>query len=292
MNKFTTTYNQIKQIKPLGIRGIARNLALDGLFLKTKAFSGNNLFSKHRIQFLYIHHVFQDELYGLEKLLNILSKQHTFISYSEAVERILNNNIDKAYIVISSDDGFKNNLDAAKIFDKYNIKACFFINPDTIGLTDYNKVKEFCFNRLNFPPTEFMTWRDVELLLKNGHEIGSHTMGHINVSTINIKEFEDNLCESYDIIKKRCGKLSHFAYPYGRLEQFSEEAFNLVFNLGFESCASAIRGCHIPYPNIKKDSLLIRRDHIICDWNINHILYFILNNSKKASFNTSLNPYQ
>ena len=69
---------------------------------------------------------------------------------------MLSGNIDKPYISISLDDGFKNNLSAVKIMNKYGIKGCFFVNPDTIGLKDFSEVKSFCNNRLHCPPTEFM----------------------------------------------------------------------------------------------------------------------------------------
>ena len=153
MTAFTTTYAQVKQYKPDNLRAVARNMALNGLSLKTKLPGASKLLSKPRVQFLYIHHVFKDELDNFDKLLERLSKHHTFISYSEAVERVRTGNIDKAYISISSDDGFKNNLDAANVMAKYGASACFFVNPDTIGLKDPEKIAEFCKRQLNFPPT-------------------------------------------------------------------------------------------------------------------------------------------
>lgn len=248
MEELTTTFRQVKRIKPKNLRGFARDIALNGLSLKTKLPNSKIIFEKPRIQFLYIHHVFEDELKSFDKLLNALSKNHTFIGYSKAVNKILSGEIDKPYICISSDDGFKNNLEAVKILDKYGIQGCFFINPDTIGMKDFSKIKMFCKERLNFPPTEFMDWNDIDNLMKKGHEIGSHTIGHINISKTSIKEVEDNINESYEILSKRLGEVFHFAYPYGRFFHFNREAYNLVFKAGFISCASAERGCHIPPP--------------------------------------------
>lgn len=291
MIKLTTTFNEVKNIKSKNLRGLVRDLALNVLSIRTKFPNANTIYEMPRVQFLYIHHVFDDEINNFDKLLELLSKHHSFISYSDAVNKILTGNIDKPYICISSDDGFKNNLAAAKIMDKYGAKGCFFVNPDTIGLKDISKVKSFCDKRLNFPPTEFMDWNDVDKLIKSGHEIGSHTMGHINIAETNINLVEDNINESFEILNERIGKVLHFAYPYGRFFHFNKQAFDLVFKIGFVSCATAERGCHVAADRkLNTNELLIRRDHVICDWNINHVLFFILNNSEKASFQTNLYP--
>lgn len=293
MDLLTTKFKRIKKSNPKKIRSFVRNIALDMLSLKFELSDFRAELEKPRIQFLYIHHIFEDEAENFSKLLKELAKYHSFISYSEAVNKILNNEIDKPYIAFSSDDGFKNNLIAAKILNEFNIKACFFINPDTIGMKDFSQIKIFCKNRLLLPPIEFMDWDDVNRLLKNGHEIGSHTMGHINVAITNTSQVKENLIQSKDILDKRCGNIAHFAYPYGRFFHFHQEALNLVFETGYSSCASAERGCHIaPGRKLKTEELFIRRDLVIGDWNIKHVKYFILKNAINASVETNKNPYQ
>tara|TARA_Y100001958_G_C21248081_1_gene580295 strand:- start:7705 stop:8604 length:900 start_codon:yes stop_codon:yes gene_type:complete len=297
MNELTTTFKQWNKYKAnnfrgFRLRGFIRDLALDILSLETILPNTKKFFEKPRIQFLYIHHVFDDEIESFDKLLKFLSKHYSYISYSKAVKKILNGDIDKPYICISSDDGFKNNLNAVKVMNKYGVKGCFFINPDTIGLKDLSKIKSFCNNTLLCPPLEFMEWDDLDYLIKCGHEIGSHTMNHIKISETNMNKVEDNINESYQILNKHFGEVLHFAYPYGRYFHFNKKAFDLVFNAGFISCASAERGCHISNnKNLKKNKLLIRRDNLVCNSNINHILYFMLNNSKKSSYKKNLYPY-
>lgn len=296
MSNLITTFKEwdnykSSKIRGYRFRGFFRDLLLDILSFKIKLFSYEKLFKKPRIQFLYIHHVFDDEIENFDKLLNVLSKDHDFIGYSEAINKILTGDIDKPYICISSDDGLKNNLNAVKIMNKYGAKGCFFVNPETIGLKDLSKIKLFCNNKLKCPPVEFMEWADLDNLIKCGHEIGSHTMNHINISRTNINIVEDNINESYEILEKRFGKVSHFAYPFGRYFHFNKEAFDLVFKAGFISCASAERGCHISNEKkLKNNQLLIRRDDLVCNSKIDHILYFILNNSKNSSYKTNLFP--
>ena len=291
LQTFVDTYSDLKQFKPTTARDGFRNLVLD--FLSLGISEKNRLFEKPRIQFLYVHHVFKDEEKSLVRLIETLGKHHRFISYSHAVDKILSGQIDEPSIVFSSDDGLKNNLSAAKIFSSFNISACFFVNPSIIGQSDRRIVAEFCKERLHFPPVEFMTWEEIHQLQQMGHEIGSHTMSHINVARSQRQELEDEIGKSFSILKQRCGAVRHFAYPYGRFFHFNEEGRKLVFEAGFESCCSAERGCHINHGRkICKEELLIRRDHIILGWKLKHILYFLAANARTASERNNLYPWR
>ena len=289
---YVDTYDKLNKIKPNSIRSKLRNLALDGLSLLDKINDSDLLLHKPRIQFLYFHHVFSDERRPLEYLLKRLAMDFSFISYSEAVEKILHGDIGKPYIVFSSDDGLKNNLRSVEIFAHYGVKACFFINPYIVGQTNYGMIKLYCKERLTSPPVEFLNWADIEFLQNAGHEIGSHTMSHINAASTSSEIVTSELVDSYSVIMRRCGKVSHFAFPYGRFTHFNEIGRKAVFNAGFSSCASAERGCHINHTQtLLRESLCIRRDHIVLGWKLDHILHFIRNNSKKASLRNNLFPY-
>ena len=65
------------------------------------------LLKKNRIQFLHLHNVFADEETAFRNFLQRLSQEHEFIGYSEAVERIRNGTINRPYLSLSFDDGFK-----------------------------------------------------------------------------------------------------------------------------------------------------------------------------------------
>ena len=65
---------------------------------------------------------------------------------------------------MTSDDGFKNNLDAAKILDRYEIKGCFFISPSSIGLKEFKSVKKF-FECKNIQIILPLTTRNVENII-------------------------------------------------------------------------------------------------------------------------------
>lgn len=284
--KYVDSYRELLEQKPATLRDKARKLGLDGIAAGFRlGHSYKNLFRLPRVQFLYIHHVFGDEQKKLDRLLQALSRDHQFISHSEGVERISQGNIDKAYISISSDDGLKNNLRAAETLDQYGISGCFFICPSMIGEKDFQKIEAFSASRLHFPPVEFLDWDDVAALQGRGHELGGHTLSHINIARTSGAKLEEEIAGCYSVLKARCGSAGHFAYPYGRFTDFSRLGRQLVIQSGFTSCASAQRGCHIVAPGqqIDPQDLLIRRDHVVLDWPLEHILYFIARNASKAS---------
>lgn len=292
MEEYIENYKDVKKQNTNNIRSILRRFALDGLSFWDKVKGIEDNLNNPRIQFLYIHHIFKDEEKNLEKLLERLSINHEFISYSDAVSKILEGKIDKPYICISSDDGFKNNIKAAEIMKGYDVQACFFVNPYIVENQSYEIVKNYCENRLNMTPVEFMNWDDIDRVQKMGHEIGSHTMNHINVANTEKNAFLEDCNNTYEILIKQCGEAKHFAFPYGRFFHFNEQARKIVFNSGFTSCASAERGCHINHnETISKEELCIRRDNTVLDWDINHIFYFIASNSRKANVANNLFPY-
>jgi peptidoglycan/xylan/chitin deacetylase (PgdA/CDA1 family) len=283
---YVDSYKALREYKPATGRDRLRKLVLDGVVAGYRLrHNYSKIFSCPRIQFLYIHHVFADEEEKLARLMDVLSKDHHFISYSEAVRRILTGDIDMPYITISSDDGLRNNLRAARVLEKYGVSGCFFICPSVIGERDFDRIAEFTANRLHFPPVEFLDWDEVASLQRRGHEIGGHTMSHINIGKTEGRELEDEIADCYSILAARCGKTDHFAYPYGRYTDFTLKGRKLVYASGFTSCSSAQRGCHIVKKGqrLQPDDLLIRRDHVVLDWPLEHILYFIARNALTAS---------
>ena len=286
-SRLITQYSDVLRLKKSTWKSRAREQALNWLSL----IADERYLSKPRIQFLYIHHLFTDEEQKLEALLLQLSKGHTFISYSQAVDKTLSGTIDKPYIVFSSDDGFKNNLKAAEILNRYDAKACFFINPGIIGETDFKRIEKYCTETLRFPPVGFLNWDDVAQLQKWGHEIGSHTMMHMNIAEAGVQEINDDMQQTFGVLNEKCGIAKHFAFPYGRFAHFSSVGRKAVFDAGFTSCATAERGCHInPEAPLSNTELCIRRDHTVLGWDMRHIMYFLVNNAKKASINNNLYP--
>lgn len=271
--KYVTSYSEITKTT---FRGFARGMALDVL---------SNISAVRRnppvncIQFVYLHHVFSDEESALRRLLPHLSAQYEFISYSEAVSRLYSGDIDKPYMAFSTDDGFKNNLVAARIFTDFGIAACFFICPGITGEQNYERVASFCRDRLHLPPVEFLNWTDIARLQRAGHEIGSHTMSHINLAAAEPAKIAEELERSRDILRENTGEVRHFAYPYGRYFHVNRQVVDAVFKAGYASCASAERGCHVVGEPAGRRPV-IRRDQVVLKWKQGHIDYFLSRNKR------------
>jgi len=241
-------------------------------------------FHRPRVQIIHLHSIEGREEERLHGLFKELSKWHHFISYSEAVRRIQEDDIDRPYIAVTFDDGLKSCARAVSILDQYGIKGCFFVCPSIIGETDRGKIDRFCRDGLLVPPTEFLSWNDIEQMMKNGHEIGSHTMTHSNLAKLSRENIIDEIHSSLMLLKEHVGNVKHFAWPFGRFFHFSRQAADAVFDAGLFSCASGVRGCHVETGAIlKRSDICIRRDHVIANWPLEHVLFFLANNSRKAS---------
>ena len=264
-------------------RGQVRHWVLDGLSLfggLSRDFRGDG--GRNRIQFLYLHAVFEDQREAFRELLSDLARDYTFISHSAAVSRILKGEIDRPYVAFSFDDGFKNCLGAAEDLSAFGASGCFFVCPDIVGVTDYSAIRAFCATRLHMPPVEFMNWEDLEELLLRGHEVGSHSLGHPVLETVSRQQLQNELGASREILEARLGPVHHFAWPYGRFHHFTPEAAGEVFAAGYTSCASAERGCHVGSEPVAAQDLCIRRDQVKPSWPLRHIRYFLWLNARRV----------
>ena len=288
IGEYATKYDQVRLVNP---RTILRHSALSMLATFSRA-SGqmSSSLNRNRVQFLYLHHIFEDEEDSFRKLLQVLSQGHFFISYSEAVNRILGGNIDQPYISFSFDDGLKSCLRAAEIMNDFEAKACFFLCGSMVGETDYHQVKEFCLQRLFLPPVKLLSWDDVDTLLKAGHEIGSHTMTHPNLAQLSAEQTQREVSDSFQLLTERVGGVIPFSWPFGRFSHFSPTASRIVFETGYQSCASAERGCHVVQPETGLTGLCIKRDHVVAKWPVDHTLYFMARSGQRASIQSNLWP--
>jgi peptidoglycan/xylan/chitin deacetylase (PgdA/CDA1 family) len=286
---YTERYAEIKGSER-GLRARVRHAALDALALAQRMQGSTaRALSRPRVQFLYIHHTFTDELVALERLVEALARDHTFIPYSEAVRRVQLGTMDRPYLCVSSDDGFRNNLDGARVLHRLGISACFFVNPALIGLKDPRHIRTICAERFNLPPVRFLDRDELDELVKLGHEIGSHTWEHHHMDRLDHDHLVADIEKTRDTLIQWVGRADHFAFPYGRFTDFTAAGYRAVMAAGHLSCATAERGCHANSTPTPPEELLIRRDHIILDWPMSHIRYFLASNALRGD--AASNPY-
>lgn len=265
------------------IRRVARHAALDALSIQSQIRALESPLTRNRVQFLYLHFVMRDEEKRFRRLIEMLLTSHNFISHSEAVQRIQKGTIDKPYIAVSFDDGFRNCLRAANILAEYGISACFFVCEAMANAPSYDCIKEFCKTELLMPPMEFLSWGDMEHLLHSGHEIGNHSGRHKTLRGLTSSELVHDVQGALVSLQSRLGDVKHFAWPRGRFAHFDPAAAAAVFDAGHISCASAERGCHLGLEPRRPHALCLRRDHVIAAWPIRHTFHFLRESSRRAN---------
>lgn len=235
-----------------------------------------------RVQNLYFHFMPETEIESFRKLIKRLKQEHTFISYSEGIKQIYLGENERPYLTISFDDGFASNLRAAQVLNDEGISACFFVCPEKVGLSRERMLAEFPGEIRN--EERMMDWDEIKELREAGHEVGSHTLSHRILSDLSLDEARHEIVASKRELEIRVGAVKHFAWPRGQFHHFRPELIDSVFDAGYESCASAVRGSHTG--SMPSGRGCIRRENTETGWPLGHILYLIGRSTRKLS-NTS-----
>ena len=107
-------------------------------------------------------------------------------------------------VAISFDDGYQCLVnDALPIMNKLQISGTVFINSGWMG--EVNSVDTVP-SQGHYPGEKFLRWNEIDLLLKNGWEIGSHGVNHLDLTTSNEKTVYRELADSKIDIEKKRGK--------------------------------------------------------------------------------------
>jgi hypothetical protein len=285
-----------RDVTPRNSRAAVRGLAISTLSAAQQLIGRTTaLLRQPRVQVLILHHIFPDEESRFRTLLQRLQQLHTFIPYGEAVRRaeMGGQAVDRPYLAFTFDDGVKNCLRAAPILEEFNARACFFVCPAIVGEIDPAMIESFCRDRLELKGGvryDFMNWDDLLSLRDRGHEIGGHTMTHANLAAVSTDVAREEIGKCRDVIMHRVGECNHFAWTYGHFRHCTAEAVNIVFNSGYRTCASGVRGCHGPERSDPTLPPCVRRDHIVAGWPIGHSLYFLAKSSRMLSPETGAWP--
>lgn len=256
-------------------RGAARHAALTALWSTTRVTAWVRRPLNHpRVHFLYFHQLPHREETAFVRLLEWLGRDHRFVAYSQAFQRVRSGKHDVPEVAFSLDDGFRSGLRAAAVLERVGARACFFVCPSLVGVRDVGALKGF-FRQSAEAVEPLLTWGDLENLVGRGHEIGSHTMLHSELAAVPEAQLEDEIGRSRDVLTSRLGHIAHFAWPYGRFRNFSAPAADAVFRAGYASCASAVRGCHTAPAPADRRRLCLRREHIMPGWPLHHVEYLL-----------------
>ena len=123
-----------------------------------------------------------------------------------------NNGVD---VAITFDDGYATLRDrASTILADFGCAATVFLNAGEIADVERR------FSRAEkgyYPDEQFLTWRDVDALIAAGWQIGSHGVGHVDLTNADTATIKNELSASKLMIEQRLGvACDMFAYTWGR----------------------------------------------------------------------------
>ncbi|MBI4424424.1 MAG: polysaccharide deacetylase family protein [Elusimicrobia bacterium] len=101
-------------------------------------------------------------------------------------------------VSLTFDDGTADHDLARRILDARGLKATFYVNSAQLGRSGY-----------------YMTLAEARAIQAGGHEIGGHTLDHLNLTTLSPGERRRQICEDRDQLLRWGFDPIAFAYPFG-----------------------------------------------------------------------------
>ncbi len=182
------------------------------------------------------YHSFRDDNWNFslsvesfKKQIEYLSENFDFISLKELSAHLIKKTLPyKPSVVLTFDDGYKSVLKVKNIVKSLNIRPTLFLlsNPEEANRKEL-KTDE-----------DFLSIADIELLVQDGWEIGSHSRTHSNLRSLTKTQISREVIESKNSLEHVLGSdISYFSYPRGRYNKDSVDAViaaNYVLGLSMD----------------------------------------------------------
>ena len=128
----------------------------------------------------------------------------------KALETIKAGDQDSKQVVITFDDGYRDFYTGAfPVLVQYGFTATMFVVADFTGE-----------QRVSREGKEYMTWGEVREVLAHGIRIGSHTVTHPELQTLEREQIRFEIRKSKETIEDKLGdSVQSFSYPYAFPEQ-------------------------------------------------------------------------
>ena len=105
------------------------------------------------------------------------------------------------FVILTFDDGYKSQYTTVKpILDNYGYKGTFYV------VCNYAQKED----------TDRMNWNDIQDLQKQGHDIGSHSMNHADLTSIPSYRIDYEIGISKQCLESHDIKVTSFAYPFAK----------------------------------------------------------------------------
>jgi len=147
-------------------------------------------------------------------------------------------------VAITFDDGFSDQLQATEILKKYNFKSTFYV---LIG----GEQSGWCIGverKVTTCGDSYLNWAQIKTLQGSGLiEIGSHTVDHLQLASLNEAAQRFQIFESKRILEQNLGvSVLSFCYPYGNFNTITER---LAKEAGYNNATTTV-GSEYQNPNL------------------------------------------
>lgn len=157
-----------------------------------------------------------------------------FVSIDEVCEILEKGEVDKPFVCLTFDDGYRDNYtNALPILKKEQVPFAIYV---TTGFID-NKLLMWWYpnERLGLSRDELLNLAAEPLCT-----IGAHTINHPKLENLSVQEQRVEIKQSKQDLERLLGHpVDHFSYPHG---SFNEDTIAIVSECGFQSALMAWGG--------------------------------------------------
>ncbi len=161
--------------------------------------------------------------------------EYRTISFAEAVELVRGRAPRPKLIVLTFDDGFEDNfLYAYRALAQYGFTGCFFVPSAFIasGQVGHEAVDQ---------P---MSWAQLDELVREGHEVGAHSVSHAKLTQIDPVQMREEVRGSKEAIEQGLQQpVKFFCYPSGDYDDAVKQA---VRDSGYDGACTVEPGANYP----------------------------------------------
>jgi peptidoglycan/xylan/chitin deacetylase (PgdA/CDA1 family) len=173
-----------------------------------------------------------------QQLQTISARGYTTISLDQLLAGFANPaSLPARSVVITLDDGYADQLKAASLLEKYQMKATFYIITG-------GAASNWCIGADRHTSScgdSYLNWDQIRALDANPlFTIGAHTVDHLHLSSEPVDVQRYQITQSKATIEAQLGHtIKHFCYPYG---SYNATTVSLVHESGFLTATTTASG--------------------------------------------------
>lgn len=256
---------------PFGLRDRAKRLVLRGILDRVRPLAYRR--ARHTLRCLTFHYLFPEEREHATRLFEALKGEGDFITTAELLALLDGPSQPVGRLFhLSVDDGFENvAFEAHPILQSAGIPYTLMVCPSFVGATSEGQ-DLFSRNARYAKRLPIATWDTLAALVRDGVEIGGHTLTHREVSRLPPTDLTMEIAGCKTAIETRLGsQCTSFAWPFGRASAMSEAALQVTADAGYRAVFSSIRGSLSPGAGVPR---YLPRHHFEPGWPIATTLYY------------------